>query len=306
MAEKSKIERPRIACEITPSRLIAARATAAQDGLELYTSRRSPANAVRPSVLGANVEDMPALTSELQAALEAISGKHRDVALVVPDSAVRVSIFDFDHLAADAEEARAVVRLRFRRNVPFEVDDAAVSFQRLPSKGSEVRVLAVAMPKAVRDGYEGAVRQAGYLPGFVVPTTLAALGAFDTTTPCMVVRHVPAVSESGAHSTMIVIASGDDILLYRSIEGNGLVAPENVLDEVYPSLVFYEDNYGSRLSAIYLDGVTMSESLLRSFVEQTGTSIRPFPLATMGQNLSPSGETLSAGALTALAGVLIA
>ena len=117
MSAKSKIERPRIACEITASHLIAARATAAQDGLDLYTSRHAPANAVLPSVLGTQIEDMPALAGQLQAALEAVSGKHRDVAVVVPDSAVRVSIFDFDHLPAGDEETRAVVRLRFRRNV---------------------------------------------------------------------------------------------------------------------------------------------------------------------------------------------
>jgi type IV pilus assembly protein PilM len=302
MSTKSKIERPRVACEITASRLIAARATAAQDGLDLYASRRAPANAVLPSVLGTQIEDMPALASELQAALEAVSGKHRDVAVVVPDSAVRVSIFDFDHLPAGDEETRAVVRLRFRRNVPFEVEDAAVSFQRLPARGSEVRVLAVAMPKPVLEGYEGAVREAGYQPGVVIPTTLAALGAIDTSRPCMVVRHVPATSDTGVNSTMIVIASKDDILLYRSIEGNGPVVPAHVLDEVYPSLVFYEDNYGSRISDIYLDGVTMSDIMARSFEDQTGTAILPLPQTTMGQNVS--GTPLPEGALTPLTGVL--
>jgi type IV pilus assembly protein PilM len=298
-----KFERPRVACEISGTRVIAARATQARDAVDLFTSRRSPANLVTPSVHGANVTDAHALTSEIRSALEAVSGKLRDVSLVVPDSAVRVNILDFDTLPPTEEEACAVVRLRFRRNVPFEVDDAAVGFQRLPSNGPEVRVLGVAMPKVALDEYESAVRSAGYLPGVVVPSTLAALGAIDTSTPCMVVRHVPAASDGGASTTTIVIASGDNILLYRSIENTGEMNPERVLDEVYPSLVFYEDNYGRRLPTAYFDGVALSNDQLISFEEQTGTTISAFSQPTMGQNLS--GEPLSGGALAPLQGVLL-
>ncbi len=303
LAQTTTIERPRIGCEISALRITAARASASRDAVELYTTRRSPANTVHATVLAPNIENRAALVSELQSALEAVSGKHRDVSVVVPDSAVRVTILDFDQLPDEEEEARAVVRLRFRRNVPFEVDDAAISFQRLPSPGKEVRVLAVAMPNTVREGYEGVVREAGYVPGIIVPATLSALGAIDTSTACMVVRHVPAVSETGANSTTIIIASGDDILLYRSIEGNGPVIPVSVLDEVYPSLVFYEDNFKSRISTVFLDGVVMSEPLLRSFHDQTGTGIRKFPQPTMGQNLSR--DSLPSGALAPLQGVLL-
>jgi type IV pilus assembly protein PilM len=303
LTTNDKLERPRVACEISGTRVIAARATQTRDAVDLFTSRRSPANLVTPSVHGSNVADAHALTTEIQSALEAVSGKLRDVSLVVPDSAVRVNILDFDALPPIEEEARAVVRLRFRRNVPFEVDDAAVSFHRLPSNGPEFRVLGVAMPKVALDDYEGAVRGAGYLPGVVMPATLAALGAIDTTMPCMVVRHVPAASDGCGSTTTIVIVSGENLLLYRSIENTGEMNPERVLDEVYPSLVFYEDNYGTRLTTAYFDGIELPNDLLISFEEQTGTTISAFPQLTMGQNLS--GEPLSGGALAPLQGVLL-
>jgi type IV pilus assembly protein PilM len=257
---------------------------------------------VRPSVLTPNINNQAALTSELQSALTAVSGRQRDVSVVVPDAAVRVTILDFDRLPATEEEARAVVRLRFRRNVPFEVEDAAVSFMRLPSTSIETRVLAVAMPKNVLQGYESVVREAGYVPGIVIPATLAALGAIDVSLPRMLVRHVAATAPEGVHSTTIVIASGDDILLYRTIEGTGLMSAEAALEDVYPSLVFYEDNYGSKLDAIYIDGIALSEQLRTSVQQRTGVSIRVLDTSE-GQNLA--GERLPGGALTPIAGVLI-
>ena len=52
-----------------------------------------------------------------------------------------------------------------------------------------MRVLAVAMPKDVLDEYEGVVTAAGYLPGAVLPSTLAALAGLDATeAPALVVN----------------------------------------------------------------------------------------------------------------------
>ena len=42
-----------------------------------------------------------------------------------------------------------------------------------------MQVLAVAMPKDVLEEYEGVVLAAGYVPGAVLPSTLAALAGLD-------------------------------------------------------------------------------------------------------------------------------
>ncbi|GAC1658282.1 MAG: hypothetical protein NVS9B15_19860 [Acidobacteriaceae bacterium] len=281
--------------------MIAARVSTARDQVEVYASSRTPQGTVQPSVLVRNVEDSAVLSAELRAALERVAGKQRDVAVVIPDAAVRVTILDFDQLPADDEDARAVVRLRFRRNVPFEAEDASVSFQRLPSRvGTEVRVLAVAMPRIALEGYEKAVRDAGYFPGVVVNASLAALGAIDASTPCMVVRHVPSADAGGTPSTTIVIASWDVILLYRNIEGS---AADSVLDDVYSALVFYEDNFRQKLETVYLDGVSVNPESALSLKDNAGATLRTFPQVLSGQNLS--GDSVAGGTLAPLAGVLL-
>ncbi len=282
-------------------RIVAARSSAA--ALDAFTARPLPPAAVLPTVLAPTFSDPAPLAAELQSALAAVSGKHREIAVVVPDSAVRVALFDFDQFPASEEEGRGVVRLRFRRNVPFDVDDAALSFVRLPSTSAQVRALAVAMPREVLDSYETVVRQAGFFPGVLTPATLAALALLDTSAPTMLVRHAPATSEAAIHSTTIVIAQGDDILLYRSVEGVGpsSLDQRDILDEVYPSLVYYEDNFKLPLGAIYLDGVALTPEQAKTF------SPHPAPVAlppvTAGQSLS--GAQLSSGDLAPAAGALL-
>ena len=118
----------------------------------------------------------------------------------------------------------------------------------------------------------------------------------------MVVRHVPAV-DGGTHTTTIVIASGNDILLYRSIEGSGEASAESVMDDVHSSLVFYEDNFGAKLTTVYFDGIPLEAALVENVREHTGTNLQSFPTVTSGQSLS--GDSLSSGALAPLKGVLL-
>src|SRR5579884_3543934 len=173
----ARIDRPRLAAELSSAQIVAGRLSAAGDTVDSFTTRRMPPGALVPSVHAANITANDVVAAELQSALLSFGGNQRDVGIVVPDGAVRVGIFDFDEFPDDDEEARAVVRLRFRRNVPFDVEDAAISFHRLPAGlartndartndargndakaaaagaqergGARPRVLAVAMPRTI-------------------------------------------------------------------------------------------------------------------------------------------------------------
>jgi len=130
-----------------------------------------------------------ALVAAVRKALEAVSGRGREVTLVVPDAAVRVLLLDFDELPAKAAEALPVVRFRLKKLLPFDADDAAVSYQVLASRRGQVQVLAVAMPQETLKEYESVVRDAGFDPGAVLPSTLAALaGLEESERPALVVN----------------------------------------------------------------------------------------------------------------------
>ena len=85
--------------------------------------------------------------------------------LMVPDAAVRVLLLDFDALPAKPAEALPVVRFRLKKLLPFDADDAAVSYQVMSASKDLLHVLAVAMPRELLADYELVVREAGFEPG---------------------------------------------------------------------------------------------------------------------------------------------
>jgi type IV pilus assembly protein PilM len=73
------------------------------------------------------------------------------------------------------------------------------------------KVLAAIIPGPVLAEYEGAVRAAGYEPGVVLPASLAALSAIDSQEAVLAVN-------LSSRSLTTSIVSGNDILLYRTVE----------------------------------------------------------------------------------------
>jgi type IV pilus assembly protein PilM len=131
---------------------------------------------------------------------------------VVPDATARVFLLDFEALPPKPVEALAVIRFRLKKLLPFDSDHAAVSYQVMASEKNMVRVLAVAMPHEVLSEYEQAVIAAGYIPGAVLPSTLAALAGLDEQQPAVLV-----VNAGHGGITTAIVRSGV-LLLHRSIE----------------------------------------------------------------------------------------
>ncbi len=173
-------QRPKLACEITPEGVIAARQQG--DAQAVMSFAPLAAGVVKPGLSEANFADPAMVALALQKAVDEVSSREKQLTLVVPDAAVRVLMLEFDTLPAKAQEALPIVRFRLRKLMPFEVDDAAVSYQVMgrAQEHGQTHVLVTVMPAAVRCEYEGAVRAAGYEPGVVMPSTLASLAALTS------------------------------------------------------------------------------------------------------------------------------
>ena len=167
--------RPRLACEVRPAGIVAARSEDIAGAISGVSSAALPAGALVPGLRSGNIVDRGNFIHALQRALDPLSSRTKDLTLVVPDSAARVLLLDFDSLPSRAAEALSVVRFRLKKLLSFEADTAAVSYQVMSSAKNLVRVVAAAMPREVLDEYELAVRDAGYEPGAVLPSTLASL-----------------------------------------------------------------------------------------------------------------------------------
>jgi type IV pilus assembly protein PilM len=207
--------RPRVACEIMPHGVVAARSTAADAPLAAVARVSLDEGAVSPSLKPGNIVDRVAVTAAIRRALEEIGerrgARDANLTLVIPDSAVRVLLLDFEALPSRLSEALPLVRFRLKKLLPFDADEAMVTYQVMSSSRSVVRVLAVAMPRDVLSEYETAVREAGFEPGVVVPSTLACLAAVTEDETALVVNANP-------NGVTAAIVHGGVLLLHRSVD----------------------------------------------------------------------------------------
>jgi type IV pilus assembly protein PilM len=245
--------RPAAACEITPEGVMAA-ATSAPGQPPVYAAEPIPPESLHPGLTENNVANHTALSSAIRSAMNQVQPRVKSLTVVVPDSAVRVFLLDFDSLSSRKDEALPVLRFRLRKSVPFDVEQAGISYQVLTEGSSRLetqwRVLAAIIPGPVLAEYEAVVRMAGYEPGAMLPASLAALAAIDSQEAVLVVN-------LSAQALTTSIVSGNDILLYRTVE---LPAePSAIQAEVQRAIAvasaFFEDKLQVRPVRLLYSGV---------------------------------------------------
>jgi type IV pilus assembly protein PilM len=230
--------RPPGAVELTPEGALAAALPAT--GQPAYAFAALPAGALVPGIEEANVRAPEAVAAAIRSALDQVAPRSRSVTLILPDTVVRVFVLDFDTLPAKAAEINPVLRFRLRKMVPFEVEHAGVSYQVLSQTKTECKVLTAILPGAILAEYETAVREAGYEPGAVLPSSLAALELTGS------LEAVLAANLSGSAITTL-IATGEDLLLYRTLDLP--VGPAERIAEIQRNIAvaaaYYEDKLGA-------------------------------------------------------------
>ena len=254
MTTTSHISRPRVACEISVERIVAARTDDGGTALEAATAAPLPAGALAPGLQQANIAERAKMVPILRDSLAAVAGRSRDICLIIPDATTRVMLLEFETLPEKPQDADAVVRFRLKKSLPFEVEQAAVSFDR-QGTSTPIRVVAAVTPRSVLDEYESLAREAGYNPDSVIPSTLAALGLADASHPTMIIK-----VEHG--TTTFAIVDQEQLLLYRALENGGAaVTGESLVDDVNTSLVYFEDRYGVGVDRVLVTGVHSAQVL---------------------------------------------
>jgi type IV pilus assembly protein PilM len=268
MSPSSNIPKPKLACEIAADRVLAGRLMDKGDGLEACSVGELAPGSVVPDLLENNLRHTEAVRAGIEAALGSVAGRSKDVIAVVPDAAVRVMLVEFDTLPSDHEEALGVVRFRLKKSLPFDVDKANISFH-AQKVNNEVRVVAAVGLASVIEDYEAAFRDSGYSPGVVLPSTLAALGAADGRRPTLVVK-------VDAQTTSIAILNEDQLQLFRTLENprGATVTGEQLAEDVYPSVVFFQDTYHLNIERIYVAGLPDLGAAAVALKAQTGAEVQ--------------------------------
>jgi type IV pilus assembly protein PilM len=298
MSSTSNISKPKLACEIAADRVLAGRLSDGGEGLEASAARELAPGSVIPDLVENNLRQREAVRAGIETVLGSVAGRSKDLIAIVPDAAVRVMLVEFDTLPSDHNEALAVVRFRLKKSLPFDVEKATVSYH-AQKVNTEVRVVAAVAMASVIEDYETVFRTAGYDPGVVLPSMLAALGAADARRPTLVIK-------VDAHTTSIAILNENQLQLFRTLENTRgvTITGEQLAEEVYPSVVFFQDTYHLNIERIYVAGLPESGGAAPALRAQTGAEVQE--LVASSQLGATAGGAVPRWRMAGVVGALIA
>jgi type IV pilus assembly protein PilM len=254
--------RPRLACEITLDGVVAARQQSTLETAAITAFAPLLPGSVVPALNAPNFPQPARIVAALRQALDQVVERDRKLTLVIPDASVRVLLLDFDSLPEKLAEALPIIRFRLRKLLPFEVDDAAISYQVMTRDSAQVRALVAVTPQAVLAEYEGVVREAGYEPGAVLPSTLCAIAAIADDTDALVVNQ-------NAVCITTAITKQNEVLLHRTLDLSKTLpeaqsehgGPEQAANEipdiqqaVSVAIAYFEDSLRTPLESLFYVG----------------------------------------------------
>ena len=296
MSHSSKSLKPKLACEISADRILAGRISDTGEMVEMCAANELSPGSVVPDLIENNLRDADTVYHSIRDTLGSVGGRTRDVIAVLPDAAVRVALLDFDSLPGNREEAEGVVRFRLKKSLPFDVDKAKVSYH-VQNTPSGVRVVAAVALSSVIEDYEAAFRQAGYSPGIVLPSMLAALGAASADRPTLVVK-------VDARTTSIAILDQHQLLLFRTLENTRgvTISGDQLAEEIYPSIVFFQDTYQLNIDRIFVAGLPDLASALPALRSATGVEVSDL---VSGSQLAGNGNSVPRWRMAGVVGALL-
>jgi type IV pilus assembly protein PilM len=194
---------------------------------------------LEPSPVKENVLDPAAFSAAIRKLIPAGKGR-RGAALILPDNAVRIAVLDFDTLPEKEDERRSLINFRLRKSVPFDIDEAALSYFPQNSKS----VVVTLAPAEIIAHYEAPFQAAGLHPGLVTVSSIAMLELLPAKGSLLIARLSP--------GSLTIIAMKDGIVtIARSLE---LASLDEVSAALYPTMAYIEDQSGARPEQLYLAG----------------------------------------------------
>jgi len=200
--------------------------------------------------------------------------KRKDIALIIPDYATRMTVLDFDNFPSDPKEQASLVRVRLKRSVPFDVETAALSFFPQSAAGKHVDVVTVVAPLEIVARYESPFRAAGMNPGLVTTSGMAALDLAPEAGLSVLVKLTGRV-------LTVLVRQGAALKMVRCLELPSATV-EEIAGVLIPTFVYVEDNLGARVERLLACGFPGIEGLAAEL--QVEVEHLRSPLSTPGEN----------------------
>ena len=287
---------PATVVEIAATHVAAARWGRGVTHLSAFAAEPLPEGAIVPSATQQNILNPNAVRSAIHSVLSRVPTQGQDITLLVPDTVIRVFILPFESFPRREDEARPLLRWRLKKSLPFDAEEAVISWMRQSGREGKIEIVAAVTRQKISREYESAVEAEGTFPGVVQSSTLATLPMLDPNMATLLARM------SGRNLTTVIVR-GNTLCVYRSTElgtETDVLKPQAVFDEVFPALAFYQDTWGGSVEQLRIAGFGAGEESLRDMLgREIGCPAEP--LATAGE-FSAEARSLVAQGLESLVG----
>jgi type IV pilus assembly protein PilM len=254
---------------------------------------------VTPALNAVNVHDARALSAALRSAFDTLGARPRRVALVIPDTAAKLSLLRFEKVPAEPDLDQ-LIRWQMRKAAPFKPEDAQISWvPAAPIPGGGREYLVTLGRRDIIESYMSACADAGAAAGLVDLASLNLINAAlasgtGTTAGDWLIVHV-----APDYATLAIVRDND--LIYfrtRQLESEGDLA-----DLIHQTAMYHEDRLsGATFARIVLSGasargVEAGERLRRSLEERMNVKVEALDFrgtAAMRDRISAGPELLDA------------
>jgi type IV pilus assembly protein PilM len=301
---------PSVAVEIASSHVtVLALAGSDRDPvIAAYAVEPLGAGVVTPTLNAPNVHDQPALVAAIGSALQKAAGRTRRVALVLPDTAAKVSLVRFEKVPVKAGDLDQMIRWQVRKTAPFRIEDAQVSWiAGVPLDGGGREFVVSMARRDVVESFEAACEAAGVHAGLIDIASFSLINAQIAVTGAETGDWL--LVHLAADYVTLAVVRGHDLVFFR----NRAVGAEGELaDMVHQTAMYHEDRLGGGgfgrvvLAGASLAGADHADRLRRGIEDRLGCTVELIDVrvaAAMRDRITASPELLDT--LAAPAGILL-
>ncbi len=292
---------PPVAVEMDRAEMVLVRLRPRRRGrpvLEAHASRPLPDQLAEGSNLRVSLGEVEETTRKARELFESTGTRPGRVSLVLPDNLARVSLLSFPERPPSRRHLDEMIRFKLRKSVPFRLEEAAISYQVLPSVGAELQVLVALMLRSVVEQFEQVFEAVGARPGRVDLSTLSLynLCRRDIEKASGRERDVALLNCARGYFSLLIVR-GDRPLFYRSKslsgEDGGAEVPEPVLNrELATSVSYYQEKLGGQgISTTFVRDVTAPPGQRSGSLEAIGLG-SVVPVHPAGSLDLPAGRDL--------------
>ena len=299
---------PSAAIEIAAGRVSVAEIGSGGGGLivSAFASEPLPEGAVTPSLTGTNIADAEPVAAALRRACDRAGIRPpKRAALVIPDSAARVSLLTFEELPQKAAEIDQLVRWQIKKATPFPLEDAQVTHVVTHQEPGATTLVAMAARRDVINQYEQAVAAIGTHAGIVDLASMSVVnavlaGGAGPTGDWLLVNVAP-------ESTVLAIVRMGQLMFYRHRHA---IDEEPLGALVHQTAMYHEDRLGGqKFARVWLCGSSWADAggtIQKEISQRLGVQAEPVDVrvsATLQDRIGAQPDVLDA--MAAPLGVLL-